>query len=108
MAKRLTGERTVDSDAVQGKGSWVKIKALRLKQMRRIRKQQAAEGEDFDNFEAGLDLLREHVADWNWVDDDGQRLPSPADDPDVLDDLTDQEVDFLTNLIAPGEEELKN
>lgn len=108
MAKRLTGVRKVGSEKIQGEGSWVKVKSLRLKKMRDIRNQRGKEGDDFDAFEVGVDLLVDHLVDWNWVDDNDQPMAIPSDDPSVLDTLTDQEIEFLTGVIAPSTKDLKN
>ena len=95
-----------DSTGVQGEGSWVIVAALTVAEMRAFRKR--ADEEDFDAFELGVEVLKTHVYEWNWVDDDDVPLPQPKDDPEVIDLLTDDEVDFLSGRIQGSEAEAKN
>jgi hypothetical protein len=60
------------------------------------------------DFEYTLGLFKRRVRDWNWVDEDGEPLPNPQEDPNVLDTLTDEEFNFLVGCIKGSEEELKN
>ena len=94
------------SNEVQGEGSWVIVAALNVAEMRRYRK--ASNEEDFDAFEMGIEVLRTHVYTWNWVGDDDVPLPQPKDDPEVIDLLTDDEVEFLSARIQGSEAEAKN
>lgn len=45
-----------------------------------------------------------YVADWNWVDDAGQPLPNPRDHPEVVELLTDTELNELLGIIYGGSE----
>lgn len=57
------------------------------------------------------DLLREHLVSWEgFEDDDGNPLPQPSDDPDVLGLLYVQEQTALVRLlfIGPDEADPKN
>jgi hypothetical protein len=56
----------------------------------------------------GRAVLKTHVYEWNWVDDDGVPFSQPKDDPSVIDLLTDGEVAFLSTLIQGSEAEAKN
>lgn len=94
------------SNEVQGDGSWVITAALTVAEMRAFRKR--ADEEDFDAFELGVEVLKTHVYEWNWVDDDDVPLPQPKDDPLIIDLLTDDEVDFLSACIQGSEAEAKN
>ena len=94
------------SNDVQGEGSWVITAALTVAEMRDFRKR--ADEEDFDAFELGVEVLRTHVYEWNWVDDDDVPLPQPKDAPEVIDLLTDDEVEFLSGHIQGSEAEAKN
>jgi len=89
--------KTHKTDEVQGEGSTVVITAVKVKEIRQIRKQ--AKEEDFDEFEGGVSLLAKHVIGWNWVDDEGNPLPIPKDNPEVIDELTDEESKFLVDLM---------
>jgi len=60
-----------------------------------------------DPVEEGLELLKQHVIEWNWVDDEGEPLPQPKDDPEVIYQMTDDETKFLTEILS-GEREAKN
>ena len=94
------------SNEVQGEGSWVITAALNVAEMRAFRAR--AKEKDFDAFEVGVDVLRTHVYEWNWVGDDDGPLPQPKDDPTVIDILTDDEVEFLSGCIQGKEEDAKN
>lgn len=103
--KRRRVQRHASND-VQGEGSWVITATLNVAEMRKYRKR--AKEEDFDAFEMGIDVLKTHVYEWNWVDDDDKLLPQPGDDPEVIDLLTDDEVEFLSVCIQGSEAKVKN
>ncbi len=81
---------------VQGEGSWVDIRELRYGEYKGIRKM-GVEG----TAPADLDdqVIREHVAAWNWVDDADKELDLPSINPDVIADLTVQEKKWLITAI---------
>ena len=125
MAKRRT-VRKVETPELQGEGSYVVITAVKVKEIRKTRKlslesevkQQAydkalaadekpEEFEAFDGFASGLEMIQQHVKDWNWVDDNDVPLPQLKTNPEVVDELSTEEVTFLANLLT-GEEESKN
>ena len=83
MPKRLS-VHTYDSSAVQGEDSFVTITSLKIKEIRAARSDA-----DKDKFNFGIQIIQEHVLDWNWVDDAVEPLPSPHDKPEVVDELTD-------------------
>jgi len=86
--------RVIASDEVQGEGSWVKLGA-------------PAWSDFLDAWASGIDatkpmavalkMMPNVVADWNWVDDEGNPLPLPRDDPEVIDRLTRQEQSFIVD-----------
>ena len=92
-AKRRS-QFTVNAEAIQGnEGATVTFKALRVREMREYR---ATEMTD-------RDLLEAHVLGWvGIVDDAGQPLPSPADDPEVLGELYIHEQQALARLLFQG------
>ena len=96
MPKRQSVKK-YPSDEVQGEGSFVVVSAVKVGEIRKIRKEAKAEG--YDDFEGGLGLLARHIIKWNFVDDDGNPLPLPREHPEVLEDLTDEESKFLVNCI---------
>lgn len=129
MAKRRTVVKH-ETDEIQGEDSYVVLSALKVKEIRNLRqvgkdervkarawakKQSKLRGVDVDEseyegadpFEGGLEILSKHILDWNWVDDEDNPLPLPKDDPDVLGELTNDETDFLSDLMT-GDQERKN
>lgn len=60
----------------------------------------------------GIEKMLGHaIVAWNWTDDDGEALPLPSEDPEVLGELYHEEVTWLTNATPGGgadAEESKN
>ena len=126
MAKRRSVKK-VSTEDLQGEGSYVIVSAVKTKEIKETRRlsQEATKAqkavdklrkagdeaiedvESFDGFEAGLDMIHRHLVDWNWVDDNDVPLPKPKEHPEVVDELSTDEVTFLANLLT-GEEESKN
>jgi hypothetical protein len=104
MAKRQRIKK-FKSDSVQGKGSYAVCASMTVAEQREARKFMADGG---DMFELGTSILKTHVLTWDWVDDDGEPLPQPKDCPEVIDLLTDAEVDFLSECIKGSEADAKN
>lgn len=103
MPKRQS-VRQIASPHVQGAGSWVRFRRLTYGESKAVR----AEAQEHANDETddwaqsqSTRLLVEHVVAWNWLDDEDQPLPTPAEDVTVIDRLTDEEVEFLTGLFQP-------
>jgi hypothetical protein len=92
MAQRVS-TRKVLSDEVQGEGSYVTLRALPYSMI------SARAGIDQDDFAQVLKFnetfLASVVVDWNWVDDDGNPLPLPADDPGVVEKLVIPEFQWI-------------
>ena len=106
MATRLSTTR-FESEEVQGEGSFVVLKAIKVSEVRELRnKSKAAKesGEEFDFFEEGLKMLAGRVLDWDWVDDEGNLLEKPSDNPEVVDELTEAEASFIIDLLLGGKE----
>lgn len=98
MARQLAVV-TIPSDAVQGEGSWVKVRAITHGQAKEL--QRLAQAGDLAAIQAASDpLLMAHIVDWNWADETGVPLPLPKNDPTVLDRLLEVETDFLGNAIG--------
>jgi len=106
MAKRKTSMREYKTPALQGAGSYVIFKALTVGEIKEIRETRT-EVDDGDAFEVGLDTIAKHLIGWNWVDDDGDALPLPSEDPEVINLLTDDECTFLAEKLI-GKADSKN
>ena len=105
MPKRQS-VKTHKSDVVQGEGSFVITTAVKVKEIRQIRKNAA--DPDFDDFEGGINLLAKHILKWNWSDDEGKPLPCPKEDPKVIDELTNEESEYLVALLMGSPDDAKN
>ena len=97
MPKRKSVKKH-DTSEVQGEGSYVILSSVKVWEIRKLRQESA--NPDVNQVEAGIVLLARHVVGWNWVDDEGQPLPVPKDDPTVVDELTEEESEFLANLLV--------
>lgn len=96
----------ISTDEIQGEGSWVELRPLRVKRIREIVKQR--EGlSSYDSFELGIGILKEILAGWNWADEEGNPLPQPAEDPSQLDEITSEESEFLIELFQQQSEAAK-
>lgn len=102
MPKRQTVVKH-KSDEIQGDGSYVVLSAIKVREIREIRRKEKEESAD--TFEEGMKILKNHIVGWNWVDDEGEPLPLPKEDSEVIDELTEDEATFLVNLLMGSEEE---
>jgi hypothetical protein len=86
---------TVDASGVQGNpGATVTFKALTIREHREWR--ESSESTDYD-------LLSSHVVSWSgFVDDDGNEMPSPEHEPDILAELYYHEQAALLRLFFEG------
>lgn len=104
MAKRNNTQR-VESDVVQGEGSYVVIKRPTFGEIEMLQDEFNV-GEKQTAAEVTLmvsAMLGSFVKEWDWVDDNGSPLPVPTNDPAIVRMLTDSEVTFLLNLFLPNE-----
>lgn len=86
----------IDSSEVQGEGSFVKVTSnIKWKEVRTFQKMSTDERGDVDNLMLGMRTIAGMIIDWNWTDEEGNPLPVPAKDPDILDDLTQEEMTWL-------------
>ena len=92
MARR--GTFTVDAESVQGNaGATITFRQLKVREVRAIR-----DGEADDE-----DVLTTHIAAWSGIlDDDGNELPSPQDEPGILGELYVQEQTTIIQLLFAG------
>ncbi len=97
MAKRKHRQYQIfNTEEVQGDGSFVKIKNLSISELIALTNTQ--DGKTLSKEESAqiaLDVLNVMIVDWNWVDDDDNPLPIPAQTPGVIKDLPFQETNFL-------------
>jgi len=100
---RLTQTRRIQTDAVQGEGSYVDATSPKVGEIRRV--QRAPKGEDY---EITLELLVRHIIGWNWEDESGNALPLPKDDPAVIDELTNDELVYLLRELTSSRHITKN
>jgi hypothetical protein len=92
MAQRVSTKKIL-SDAVQGEGSYVVLRALPYGM---ISQRAKIDQTDFDQVLAfNEQFLAAVVVDWNWVDDEGAPLPLPANDPAVVNRLVIPEFEFV-------------
>lgn len=98
--------RRFPSVEIQGEDSWVEVSRLTVGEAREA--DQLRKNKDTDSFEAVTRLYECHIRAWNWVDDDGNPLPLPKEDPDMVNQLTDMEFSFLGDCIAGNEDAQKN
>ncbi len=123
MAKRQNVQR-IDSEVVQGKGSYVEIKRPTHGERKALLAQSGkylgrvsddgtfnTDGLSQDDLielnDFGIALLTQMIIGWDWVDDDDEPLPQPKDNPEVFDLLTDQELAFLNQHTTPALTEKK-
>jgi hypothetical protein len=106
MAKRQ-GVRKVDSEEVQGKGSYVKVRPIPYKDSRAA----VNVGDDVSTGEKAdmvTDLIVNSLIEWDWVDYDGEPLPLPTTTEEMAEILTTDEVNFLTRDLLGSAERSKN
>jgi hypothetical protein len=103
MPQRKNIQRFVSAD-IQGEDSWVEMSQLTVGEARRINKDQGRPGADMEDV---LPYYVKHIYAWNWVDDDGEPLPLPKEDSEVIDRLTAAEFSFISECLAGNEAERK-
>ena len=92
MAQRVSTSKVL-SDSVQGEGSFVVLRAIPYGL---IRERATMATDDMAQMLAfNAQFLASVVVEWNWVDDEGNPLPLPADDPGVIDKLVLPEFQFI-------------
>lgn len=87
--------KRVDSAPVQGEGSYVRMKAPTIGD---IRDGSLPDTSDRSaNMDYAVSLLGKMVIEWNWVDDDGNPLPEPS--VEVINGLPYAEIKFLMDAL---------
>lgn len=89
----------VPSDAAQGPDSWVEFRRPTWKQTKEVGKMSdKLKKGNLDQQSAVFEPVTiQHIADWNWTDEDGNKLPFPTKS---LDELTGEEAQFLIEQVA--------
>ena len=110
MVQRLS-EREVSTVEVQGEGSWVRICPLTVGEILGLQRRREVQASPWfklgrvvgwlrrlfrvrSQADATRDLMSStfaKVSAWNWVDSDGDPLPQPKDDPNIVFQLTNDE-----------------
>ena len=102
--------RKVDSTEVQGDDSYVILKAMTYGDSKAYFGRITSDDKS-EQYQVGNELLVKMIQEWNWVDDEGNPLPLPKDDPTVLDKLPIEEIVFLSKELGAGlrkEQDSKN
>lgn len=95
MAKRQNVV-TVPSDTVQGEGSWVKLRKLTVGEAKTLaRTAETLNGGGEVAIQMTGEILASHIVGWDWVGTEGEPLPLPKDKPEIIDELTGEELNFL-------------
>lgn len=106
MAKRQNVMR-LDSAHVQGEDSWVEVRRPTVgERLESLSKEQGLDGRFL--FDSNSQEVCTFVIAWNWVDDEGQPLPTPKDQPDIYKALTTDEISFLLEAVWGSASTRKN
>ena len=96
MAKRKHKKfRVVDSSEIQGEGSFIKIKNISLNEILDRTQNMNGKPSAEEAAHLGLQVLDDMIVDWDWVNDDDEPLPVPAENPGTIADLPFQESSWL-------------
>jgi len=90
-----------------GEGSYVVLHPVKYKEARAALRMAEDGKSDVEKEEHVNSLLRNSIVEWDWVDDDGELLPVPADGFDI-DELYNHEITFLISALLGTEQEQKN
>lgn len=111
MAKRTGSTVRINTEAVQGEGSYLVMRRPTYGEQKGWAKLDFASEDSDVRFKASDTIMAALVMEWNWVDDADKPLPLPSVDQSVLDRLTDAEFAVLTRTFAamlPNAEAQKN
>lgn len=63
------------------------------KEIARLREQYGDNGDEV--IASANCYIANHIAEWNWIGDDGLVMPMPRTNPEIIDDLTQEEIEFI-------------
>lgn len=95
---------------VQGDDAWVDIRTPKYGEIRALYRKYGKSLKDADvetNMEFTAELLQTYIQGWNWVDGENAPLPQIKDQPDVVFDLLQPEIQELSEKIMRGAETQK-
>ena len=116
MAKRINTLRFDTSD-VQGEGSYIIVRSMTMGEVVDFQRRAIRDRQPLPKFRRWIDRVfrssrtasergrsdairtLSFVRGWNWVGDDGEPLPLPADDPNVIDRLVIEELTCIANCV---------
>ena len=96
MPQRRPSTTRVDTSEVQGDESFVVLRKLKVGEVENLHKRR--DREKWSDFKFGKVVMATRILEWNWVDDGGDPLPQPSEDLKVMDQLTEDESNFLAKL----------
>lgn len=110
--------KTIASDALMGRGSWVKFRSMLVAEhteyqslirgSQQLAQSKEATADDFDKNEKRLrEIICGCVVEWNWVDNEGQDMPQPFNNPNIIELLTQEELTWLMESLLSSKAETK-
>lgn len=105
MPKRVfTATRRIPTPEVQGPDSYIVLRTLRRGDATLEDLLEGAGGSASlsDSMSFNDKVVTACLVEWNWVDDDGEPLPLPSDDPEVLNRLYAPEYQLLVQRVTDG------
>lgn len=110
MPSRQNIQRFISTE-VQGDDSWVDIRSITLGEAEDMRRLQPSTNghepkpDEQEAMEAKLyDRMSTIVVRWNWVNDTGDPLAQPLNNPAVFKELTIGEMNFISDCLTPKTE----
>lgn len=102
--------RRVESDKVQGEGSYIDIRSFPWQELKAMGFDNIdLEGATLEAADLAFEIAKKALVGWNWVDDEGKPLPDPTENG-VFDNLPSQEQTFIVSVMNIGvePEKIKN
>jgi hypothetical protein len=97
-------KRKVVTTELQGEDSFVVVTLPKVSEIEDVIK---IMGDDLESFKCGSQIIADHILEWNWVDDDGESLPLPSGDAEIVGLLTTEEYKALLNMLLGDKTEKK-